>query len=200
MTCGDGATSEGDFYEAINVAGAWGLPVVFVVNNNQWAISVPLSKQTKSQTIAQKAIAAGFNGVQVDGNDVVALKSVFHEAIDKARNQQVPTLIEALTFRLCDHTTADDAKRYIKKEDHDLAMTKEPLIRLNKFLRENDAWDDDLEANLKEHCDKQIKTAVEEYLNTPAQPFESIFDSLYETLPEAYHNQRDQTVEDLTHE
>src|SRR5262249_28054467 len=106
---GDGATSKGDFYEGINAAGAWNLPVVFLVNNNQWAISVPRRAQSAAQTLAQKAIAGGFEGVQVDGNDVIAVRDAMDQALAKARGGAGPTLIEALTYRLSDHTTADDA-------------------------------------------------------------------------------------------
>ena len=109
---GDGGTSKGDFYEAINAAGVWQLPVVFVINNNQWAISVPRNSQTHAQTLAQKAIAAGIHGEQVDGNDVVALRERFSAALDKARNGDGPSIIEALTYRMSDHTTADDATHY----------------------------------------------------------------------------------------
>src|SRR5919106_2681596 len=110
--CGDGATSNGAFYEAINCAGAWRVPAVFVIVNNHWAISVPRSAQTAAGTLAQKAIAAGISGEQVDGNDVIAVRWVVEEAIGRARAGEGPAVIEALTFRLSDHTTADDASRY----------------------------------------------------------------------------------------
>ena len=133
---GEGGTSEGDFYEAINVAGTWNLPVVFVVNNNQWAISVPRDKQTATQTIAQKAIAAGFTGQQVDGNDILATRQIIGDAIEKARRGEGPTLIEALSYRLCDHTTADDATRYQPSLEVEEARPKEPIARFKHFLME----------------------------------------------------------------
>jgi pyruvate dehydrogenase E1 component alpha subunit len=114
---GDGATSKGDVYEAMNIAGAWNLPVVFVVNNNQWAISLPRGKQTRAETLAQKAIAAGFEGEQVDGNDVIAVREVTARALAGARAGAGPRLIEALTYRLADHTTADVATRDRATED-----------------------------------------------------------------------------------
>ena len=107
---GDGGTSKGDFYEALNVAGAWRLPAVFVVTNNQWAISLPRTAQTAATTLAQKAIAAGFSGEQVDGNDVIAVRDVVHRAVAHARDGAGPHLVEALTYRLSDHTTADNAQ------------------------------------------------------------------------------------------
>src|SRR5258706_7425397 len=111
-TLGDGATSKGDFYEGINAAGAWQLPVVFVVTNNQWAISVSRKTQTVAQTLAQKALAAGFAGIQVDGNDVIAVHHAVREALAKARSGGGPALIEAVTYRLSDHSTPDDAPRH----------------------------------------------------------------------------------------
>src|SRR2546422_451500 len=108
---GDGATSKGDFHEGLNFAGVFAVPVVFVCQNNQWAISVPLKRQTAAKTLAQKAIAYGFSGIQVDGNDPFAVYKATHEALDQARDGQGPTLIECVTYRLGDHTTADDASR-----------------------------------------------------------------------------------------
>ena len=148
-TCGDGATSEGDFYEAINVAGAWQLPAVFIINNNRWAISVPLAKQTAVQTLAQKAIAAGIPGEQVDGNDIIATRERIGLAIEKARSGGGPTVIEACCYRLCDHTTADDATRYQDKAEVEKAWTVEPIVRLKNYLVAQKLWDDDKEAALK---------------------------------------------------
>jgi len=182
-TCGEGGTSKGDFYEALNLAGAWQLPVVFVVNNNQWAISVPRDSQTHCQTIAQKAIAGGFQGIQVDGNDVIAMKQVITEALEKARNGGGATLIEAITYRLCDHTTADDASRYRTKDELDAAWAEEPIKRLKEYMTQQDWWDDTKEETLKEDAAKKVAAAVETYLNTPKQSIDSIFDYMYAELP-----------------
>ncbi|MFT5707064.1 MAG: 2-oxoisovalerate dehydrogenase E1 component alpha subunit, partial [Oceanospirillaceae bacterium] len=119
VVCGDGGTSEGDFYESLNAAGVWQLPIVFVVINNQWAISVPRSKQSACTTLAQKAIAGGFSGEQVDGNDIVGCHLQLSKAIASARAGNGPHLIEAISYRLTDHTTADDASRY--RDDQELA-------------------------------------------------------------------------------
>ena len=159
---GEGGTSEGDFYEAMNVAGVWNLPVVFVVNNNQWAISVPLNKQTATQTIAQKAIAAGFEGVQVDGNDILATREIIGEAIEKARRGDGPTLVEAKTFRLSDHTTADDATRYQPKEHVEAALLNEPIHRFKTFLEQQKLWDEDQEKALITSCTQEIQDVVDE--------------------------------------
>ena len=131
---GDGGTSEGDFYEAINVAGVWKLPLVVVISNNQWAISVPLHKQTAAKTLAQKAIAAGFEGLQVDGDDVIAVEDAVRTALAKARRGEGPTLIEAVTYRMGDHTTADDAKRYRDALEVASHEHEDPLNRLRTYL------------------------------------------------------------------
>lgn len=194
-TIGEGGTSQGDFYEALNVAGAWNLPVVFVVNNNQWAISISRETQTAAETIAQKAIAAGFNGIQVDGNDIVVLRESLDKAIERARSGGGPTLIEAITYRLCDHTTADDAKRYRPDEEVEEAWKKEPLIRLRTYLTHLGVWDEEKETLLQEEAAKEVEENVQTYLNTTPQPPEAIFDYLYEKLPEPLRWQRNQLLE-----
>ncbi|CAM2905061.1 pyruvate dehydrogenase (acetyl-transferring) E1 component subunit alpha [Legionella worsleiensis] len=196
---GEGGTSEGDFYEAINVAGTWKLPIVFVVNNNQWAISVPRDKQTGTQTIAQKAIAAGFQGIQIDGNDVLATRQMIGEAIEKARRGEGPTLIEAITYRLCDHTTADDATRYQPSAEVDLAKPKEPIARFKQFLLEQKLWSSAEEEQLVMECSEKVEQAVDEYLNTTPQPISSIFDYHYEQLPEYLVEQRAIAMEEAGH-
>lgn len=190
--CGEGGTSKGDFYEAINLAGAWKLPVVFVVNNNQWAISVPRNQQTSTQTIAQKAIAGGFEGLQVDGNDVIAVRYAVRKALDKARSGDGPTLIEAITYRLSDHTTADDASRYRPNEEHKAAWKKEPIARLGFYLEAKSQWSREQEAELQHRINEEVEQAVTEYLNTPPQKREDLFDYLYAKLPEALIDQRDE--------
>jgi pyruvate dehydrogenase E1 component alpha subunit len=187
---GEGGTSEGDFYEAINVAGAWKLPVVFVVNNNQWAISVPRDKQTATQTIAQKAIAAGFTGVQIDGNDILATRQVIGDAIEKARRGEGPTLIEALSYRLSDHTTADDATRYQPSQEVEQAKPKEPIARFKEYLLEHNIWNAQEEEKLVIECAAEVEKAVDEYLNKTPQPLSSIFDYHYAELPEYLVEQR----------
>lgn len=196
VTGGDGATSEGDFYEAMNAAGVWQLPVVFIVNNNQWAISVPRSQQTASQTIAQKAIAAGFTGEQVDGNDVIAIREVCEQAIDKARKGNGPTLIEAITYRLCDHTTADDASRYRPQAEFDAARPRDPIARLQHYLVSQGFWDDTAEQQWVAHCQQQVQQAADEYLQTPPQPIEAMFDYMYAKWPDALAQQRQSVLEE----
>lgn len=197
---GDGGTSEGDFYEAINVAGVWKLPVVFVINNNHWAISVNITQQTAAKTLAQKAIAAGFQGVQVDGNDLMATREVIGEAIEKARRGEGPTLIEALTYRLSDHTTADDATRYQPPEEVTEATPKEPIRRFRQFLHERNLWDEAQEKELLITCANEVQIAVEEYLNKTPQPITSLFDYHYETLPNYLIEQRAVAIEEFNHD
>ncbi|MCX7117565.1 MAG: pyruvate dehydrogenase (acetyl-transferring) E1 component subunit alpha [Legionellales bacterium] len=187
---GDGGTSEGDFYEAMNVAGVWNLPVVFVVNNNQWAISVNINQQTAAKTIAQKAISAGFQGIQVDGNDLLATREHIGNAIEKARHGEGPTLIEAMTYRLSDHTTADDATRYQPKDEVEKASTKEPIQRFKVYLEQQNLLSDAENKEIQEACAKEVQDAVDDYLSRQPQPIESIFDHLYATLPNYLIEQR----------
>lgn len=191
---GDGGTSEGHFYEAMNVAGVRKLPVIFVVVNNKWAISVPLSIQTATETLAQKAIAAGIPGVQVDGNDVVAVRQAMEESLDRARSGEGPTLVEAVTYRLSDHTTADDASRYRDKEEVEQARLVEPLIRLRKYLADLGVWDESREEELLAECQQQVDAAVEEYLNTPVQSAGAMFEFMFAGLPESLREQRENAL------
>jgi 2-oxoisovalerate dehydrogenase E1 component alpha subunit len=188
---GDGGTSQGDFYEALNLAAVRDLPVVFVVVNNRWAISVPLSLQTASKTLAQKAVAAGMPGIQVDGNDVIAVRQTMEEALARARGGDGPMLIEAVTYRLSDHTTADDASRYRGKDEVEEAWKVEPMIRIRRYLLESGAWSEADEEALKADCARQVDTAVAAYLDTATQPVESIFDYMFAELPEAMVEQRE---------
>lgn len=183
VTIGDGGTSQGDFYEALNLAGTWQTPVVFVINNNHWAISVPLSMQTHCQTLAQKAIAAGIPGIQVDGNDIVAMHQLVHESLTLAKQGQGPVLIEALSYRLGDHTTADDASRYRPAAELEQAWLNEPIKRAQAYLRQQQWWSDDEETALQQDLQQQIQAAVDAYLATPAQPVTALFDYLYAELP-----------------
>src|SRR6266487_5724951 len=187
---GDGATSKGDVWEAMNFAGVHKLPVVFVANNNQWAISVPLKLQTASETLAQKAIAAGFAGEQVDGNDVIAVRAAAEEAIANARAGGGARLIEAVTYRLSDHTTADDAARYRPPEEVQARWKEEPIARLRAYLVSQNAWGKAQEEQLAAECQKQIEAAIERYLASTSRAPETMFDHLYAELPRTYASQR----------
>jgi pyruvate dehydrogenase E1 component alpha subunit len=189
---GDGATSKGDVWEAMNFVGVQKLPVVFVINNNQWAISVPLKLQTASETLAQKAIAAGFAGEQVDGNDVIAVRTAAEAAIEGARAGKGPRLIEALTYRLGDHTTADDAARYRPSEEVQARWKEEPIARLRAYLAGEKIWSKVDEERLSADCQQRIETAVDIYLSTPPRRPETMFDHLYAELPPVYVGQRNE--------
>jgi 2-oxoisovalerate dehydrogenase E1 component alpha subunit len=189
---GDGATSKGDVWEAMNFAGVWKLPVVFVANNNQWAISVPLRLQTASETLAQKAIAAGFSGEQVDGNDVIAVRAAAKDAIEHARTGKGPVFIEAVTYRLSDHTTADDAARYRPPEEVQARWREEPIARLRAYLVNQKAWGKTEEEQLAAECHQRVEEAVERYLAVGPRAPETMFDHLYAELPKAYVSQRDE--------
>jgi pyruvate dehydrogenase E1 component alpha subunit len=160
---GDGATSEGDFMEGLNFAAVWKAPVVFVCQNNQWAISTPLDKQTASETIAQKAAVAGIPGIQVDGNDPLAMYKATHDALERARAGEGPTLVEALTYRLLMHTTADDPTKYRDSKDVDVWEKRDPLVRMRKLLDKRQLWSDEEETALKEEIKKRIDSEVRTY-------------------------------------
>jgi pyruvate dehydrogenase E1 component alpha subunit len=187
---GDGGTSEGAFYEALNLAGARALPVVFVIVNNGWAISVPVAAQTAARTLAHKAVAAGIPGIQVDGNDVFAVREVVSEALDAARRGLGPCLIEALTYRLSDHTTADDASRYRPAGELEQAWALEPLKRVRAYLHTVGAWNDAREEALLEDCARQVDAAVTQYLAGAKQSTDAMFDHLFAVLPAHLRAQR----------
>lgn len=188
---GDGGTSKGDFLESINLAGAWHLPVVFVAINNQWAISTPRSIQTGAETIAQKAIGAGLPGHIVDGNDYFATIEALDNALDRARSGKGGAVIEAVTYRLGDHTTADDATRYRSAEDLRQAWEKDGIKRLQNYLHDTGFWDPAREQSLQAECKQTVEKAVQEYLATEAEPPTAMVDYLFESLPAALEKQRE---------
>jgi 2-oxoisovalerate dehydrogenase E1 component alpha subunit len=194
-TCGDGATSKGDFLEALNLAGAWQLPVVFVVNNNQWAISVPRRLQCAAPTLAQKAIGAGFAGEQVDGNDVLAVYDRLQVALEHARHGKGPVLLECLSYRLGDHTTADDATRYRPSDEVKQAWLEEPIKRLQAYLAAQGQWDEAREQALITACQAQIQHAVAAYEAMQVQPALAALEYVYAQWPQALADQRELLLE-----
>jgi len=194
---GDGSTSEGDFHEAMNCAGVFQTNSVFVIQNNQWAISIPLHQQTAAETLAQKAHAYGFPGIQVDGNDVFAVYAAAGEALARARSGGGPTLIEAVTYRLGDHTTADDASRY--REDEEVAewQQRDPILRLRLFLQGRDLWDDDQEQALLEEVHAWVDSQVAALEAMPPQDPSDLFTHMYADLPPHLAEQMAEVLEEV---
>ncbi|GGD45394.1 pyruvate dehydrogenase (acetyl-transferring) E1 component subunit alpha [Pseudoxanthomonas indica] len=182
-TCGDGGSSKTDFYAALNSAGAFELPLVLCVVNNGWAISVPRKAQTGAQTLAQKGLAGGLHCLQVDGNDMIAVLEAMRRASERARKGQGGTVLEFVTYRLSDHTTADDARRYRDDAEVKAAWEREPMTRLRTWLTAQGVWSEAEEAAWKEECGARVDEEVNAYLNTPVQPVEAMFDFLYADAP-----------------
>jgi len=197
---GDGATSEGDFHEALNFAGVFQAPVIFVCQNNQYAISIPRSHQTQSKTLAQKALAYGVPGMQVDGNDVLAVYAAAQEAVERARSGEGPTLIENVTYRLSMHTTSDDPDRYRNEEEVEKWEARDPIPRFQGYLKQKELLNDDEIASLEEEIDAEIKEAVkraEEQMKDLDQEPLSMFEHLYAEMPPYLQEQREALAQEL---
>jgi pyruvate dehydrogenase E1 component alpha subunit len=176
---GDGATSEGDFHEAMNFASVYQAPVVFVCQNNHWAISVPREMQMNSETVAQKAIAYGMPTIQVDGNDLFAVYKVAKEAIDRARAGGGPSFIEAVTYRLADHTTADDARRYRDAKELEAWLNKDPILRLRKYLTAKGLWSDAKHAEAETKGKKVAEDVAKAAESLPTPTSDEFFDHMF---------------------
>lgn len=199
---GDGATSEGDFHEALNFAGVFQTPVVFVVQNNQWAISIPRSHQTRSKTIAQKALAYGMPGIQVDGNDVLAVYVAAREAIERARSGGGPTLVECVTYRLAMHTTADDPQKYRSAEEETKWIKRDPLPRFQKYLLDKQILSEEkieaLEVEIRDEIQAGVERA-EELMSGLGDPMD-MFDHMYAELPPTLQEQKQELIRELAAE
>jgi pyruvate dehydrogenase E1 component alpha subunit len=186
---GDGASSEGDAHEACNLAGVVNAPVIFICQNNQWAISTPVSKQTAG-TIADRAAGYGFPGVRVDGNDPLAMYQVTADARARAVAGEGPTLIEAITYRLGAHTTADDPTRYVDPEEEERWRVRDPLVRFRAWMRATGRWDDAAEAEAATWCTSEIDRAVEEVAAAGPPSNDLLFDNVWATDPPGLAAQR----------
>lgn len=194
---GDGGTSEGDFHEGMNFAGVFKAPVVYVVQNNQWAISVSRKKQTASPTIAQKGEAYGFPGIYVDGNDVIAVYLATKEALERARKGEGPTFIEAFTYRRLMHTTADDPTRYRTQEEQNDWEQKDPINRMRIYLEKKGIWTEEWEDELKDKAKKLIKESVKKAESLPPLEPEDLFKYMYEEMPSNLKEQLEYLKENL---
>jgi pyruvate dehydrogenase E1 component alpha subunit len=195
---GDGATSEGDFHEGLNFAGVFQCPVVFVCQNNQWAISVPRSRQTNAKTLAQKALAYGMPGIQVDGNDMLAVYEGVREAVERARNGEGPTLVECVTYRLSLHTTADDPTKYREEEEVEKWAARDPLPRFQGYLKNKGLLSDDKIEDLEQEIKDEIRQAVqkaEERMESLQEDTITMFDHMVAERPPYLEEQRRQFQE-----
>ena len=187
---GDGGSSKTDTYAAINSAGAFTLPFVQCIINNGWAISVPRKAQTGAKTLAQKGIAGGLECLQVDGNDIIAVVAAMEFALKRARNGHGGSVLEFVTYRLSDHTTADDARRYRDDAEVKAGWELEPFLRLRKFLTNEGVWSEAEESAWKEECNRLTDIEVNAYLETKSQPVEAMFDYMFAELPHDLAEQR----------
>ncbi len=196
---GDGATSEGDFHEGLNCAAVYQAPVIFICQNNQWAISIPVHQQTHSKTIAQKALAYGMPGIQVDGNDILAVYAASKEAADRARSGGGPTLIECVTYRVMMHTTADDPSRYRGTDDVELWKKKDPLSRFEIYLQDKGVLNTQSRKEIDSGVLKQIQAAIdnaEEQMKQFGDPLD-MFDHLYANRPPHLEQQKQEFIRNL---
>ncbi len=191
---GDGATSEGDFHVAMNFAGVFQVPCVFLCKNNQWAISVPLGRQTASRTLAEKAAAYGFEGVRVDGNDLLAVYSATKAAVARARSGGGPTMIEALTYRMGPHSSSDDPTRYRKAEEVEYWRQRDPVERFRRYLEHKGMYDKGWDEALHAELDAAITEAVRHAEKVPPPPTESMFTDVYADMPWHIREQMEEFV------
>lgn len=187
---GDGATSQGDFLEGVNMAAVWKAPAVFICQNNQWAISTPLAKQTVAETIAQKGLAFGIHLLQVDGNDPLAMYQATREALERARAGKGPTLLEAVTYRLMMHTTADDPTKYRGEGEVREWERRDPLIRMRTYLEARGLWSEHQETEAREQLRELVDSEVRVYETMSGRRPEAPFDHVYGTRHEEIEEQR----------
>jgi 2-oxoisovalerate dehydrogenase E1 component alpha subunit len=197
---GDGATSEGDAHEALNLAAVYQAPCVFFVQNNQWAISVPVSRQMAAPSIAHRAIGYGMPGIRVDGNDVLACFAVVAEAAQRAREGGGPTLIEAITYRLGPHTTSDDPTRYRSQEEVDRWLARDPISRYRTYLQSVGVWTERLEERVSHHSQRLRTELRESVVGAPDFDVSEMFDTVYHDITPALAQQRDQLLAELAKE
>ncbi|SFE58412.1 pyruvate dehydrogenase E1 component alpha subunit [Paenibacillus algorifonticola] len=187
---GDGGSSEGDFYEGMNFAGAFKLPVIYVVQNNGYAITTPYAKQTAAHSVAHKALAAGIKGVQVDGMDVLAVIKAVRDAAERGRNGEGATLIELLTYRYRAHSMADDTTKYRTKDEEAEWAPKDPLIRFGKYLESKGLWSEEDTARVKEEAKATVNEQIKKAEAVEKMTVEGLIDSMFETTPQHLEEQK----------
>lgn len=188
--CGDGGSSEGDFHEALNLAGVRKAPVVFVVQNNGWAISTPTTSQTAATTLAARAPGYGMPGYVVDGNDLLAVTAVVGEAVTRARRGEGPALVEALTYRMGAHNTADDPSRYADPQEREAWSARDPILRLQRYLERNGRWDDEVAARVGGEVEDEVEAALERAWAFPEPTGKDLMDHVYDDEPQRFRAQR----------
>lgn len=193
---GDGGTSQGDFHEALNFSGVYELPIVFFVQNNQWAISTPIEQQTASKSIAQKALAYGIDGVQVDGNDIIAVYKTMQKVVERAREGK-PTLVEAITYRQGPHTTADDEKKYRTPDIEEKWNAKDPIQRTKQYLMNKGLWTEEQDEAEYKQAEKEVLEAFERAATAPKAKLDDVLDTLYEENPVLLEEQLQSVREEL---
>jgi pyruvate dehydrogenase E1 component alpha subunit len=191
---GDGSTSQGDFHESLNFAGVFALPVVFAIQNNHWAISVPVESQTATPTLSQKAIGYNIEGVRVDGNDIFAVYLTVKRLLDQARSDYRPSLVELVTYRMDDHTTSDDARRYRTEEMMAPWKAKDPIDRMRKYLIAKRGWDDTKEKELVTECTDQVEQAVRDFEALEPPHTTDIFNYMYAEMPWHLQEQKEEMI------
>lgn len=196
---GEGATSEGDFHEALNFASTLQLPIVFFCQKNGWAISTPTSKEMNSKTIAQKASGYDIPGIQIDGNDVLGVYKATKDAFNRARNGEGPTLIESVTYRMGDHTTSDDSTKYRSEEEIKEWEDKDPLKRLELYFQKIGTWDEGYKNWVEETVTKEVDEAVEKGFSVEPPKPEQMFEDVYTTMPKILQEEQEEMLEELKH-
>ncbi|NGM80986.1 pyruvate dehydrogenase (acetyl-transferring) E1 component subunit alpha [Paenibacillus sp. 7124] len=187
---GDGGSSEGDFYEGLNFAGRFKLPVIFFVQNNGYAITTPFAKQTAAKSIAHKAVAAGITGVKVDGMDIFAVIQAVKEAAERARNGEGATLIEAVTYRFRPHSLSDDASKYRTKEEEGEWNEKDPIARVVKYLESKGLWSDEDTQRAKDEAKAKVNEEIKLAEKTEKMTISGLIDSMFEKTPKDLEEQK----------
>jgi pyruvate dehydrogenase E1 component alpha subunit len=193
---GDGATSQGEFHSAMNFAGVFKVPVIFLCENNQYAISLPARRQTASESIAIKAWGYGFEGIQIDGNDILAVYKATKDATDKARSGGGPTLIEAVTYRVGGHSTSDDPSKYRSQDEVEHWKKRDPILRFRLYLLKKGLLSEQENRKIQEEVENEIVNAIKEAEKSPPPPIDSLFTDVFSQMPWHLKEEMDELMEE----